>query len=230
MGRDIYVAADAIVLDVGGVLLLPDPAAFREHLAPFGVCPSDDDCARAHYLGMAAIDELGEADFTHANRAIVRFLGVAPEHHDAALAAVDTVYAMNFVPVPGVAEQLRRLQDAGVALAVVSNGTGAVESKLAAHGICAVAGAGDLAEVAVVVDSGQVGLAKPDPAIFALALDVLGVAAERCIYVGDSLHFDVLGATAAGLRPVHLTALGECAGAHPHYATLHEFVDAFLGG
>ncbi|MGH8980805.1 MAG: HAD family hydrolase, partial [Acidimicrobiales bacterium] len=149
---------DAVVLDVGGVLLLPDPAAFRTHLSTFGVSPSDEDCARAHYTGMAAIDRLGTASFMHADRAIAAHFGIAEEHHDAAVAAIGATYTMPFVPVAGAAEQLLRLHGAGVSLAVVSNGTGAVEEKLAGHGICAVDGAGGLACVEVVVDSARVGL------------------------------------------------------------------------
>ncbi len=228
MVRD-FVGVEAVVTDVGGVLLLPDPDAFRQHLAPFGICPTDDQCSRAHYTGMAAIDTLGKGDFTFANRAIVEFLGIAQEHHDDATTAVEAVYERSFVPIPGVGEQLRRLRESGVTLAVVSNGTGEVETKLAGHGICAVAEGGDLPEVAVVVDSGVVGLEKPDPAIFALALQVLNVPAERCIYLGDTVHFDVNGSFAAGLRPVHVTALAGCAGDHPHFRNLCEFVDAFLG-
>lgn len=223
---------DVVVLDVGGVLLLPDPHAFREQLEVFGISPSDDECAHAHYTGIAAFDELGQGDYTHADRAIARYFGVPDEHLDAAATAIDAVYARRFVPAAGVADQLRRLRAAGVALAVVSNATGAIEAMLAEHGICAVAGAPtteELPEVAVVVDSHVVGIEKPNPAIFSLAMDVLGVAPERCVYVGDSVHFDVNGATAAGLLPVHVTPLTRCAGEHPHYPTLARFVDAFLG-
>ncbi len=218
-----------MVFDVGGVLLLPDPAVLREHLAAFGVLPSDDQCALAHYVGMAAIDELGRADFTHANRAIAQFLGVAPEYHDEAAAAIEAAYGSAFVPIAGVGGQLDRLRSAGVAMAVVSNATGNVEQRLAEHGICAVEGGGDLPDVVAVVDSAVVGLEKPDPAIFGVALEALDLAPERCVYVGDSVHFDVNGAVDAGLRAVHLTALTGCEGEHPHYRTLSDFVDAFLG-
>jgi putative hydrolase of the HAD superfamily len=223
-------AVEGIVLDVGGVLLLPDPAVMREQLAPFGVSPSDDQCVHAHYVGMAAIDELGIADFTHANRSIAEFLGVERKDQDEAVAAVESAYGRAFVPIAGVAKQLGRLRAAGVAIAVVSNATGTVEERLAELGICAVGGSGDLPEVAVVVDSAVVGLEKPDPAIFGFALEALDLAPERCMYVGDSVHFDVNGAVDAGLRPVHLTALTGCDGGHPHYRTLSDFVDAFLGG
>src|SRR4051794_39706451 len=40
---------EAVLLDAGGVLLLPDPTAMRRAVARFGVAPDDDLCARAHY-------------------------------------------------------------------------------------------------------------------------------------------------------------------------------------
>jgi putative hydrolase of the HAD superfamily len=225
---------DAVVLDAGGVLLLPDPEALRTSLAPFGVAPDDDACVHAHYAGVDVIDGLGVADYQAADRTMARLFGVAEEDVDAAAAAIEAVYLEEpFVPVPGVGQHLLRLEDSGTLLAVVSNASGRVEAELAAHGICAVgerALAGGLAEVAVVVDSHHVGVEKPDPAIFALALEALGVDAQRCLYVGDSVHFDVNGASAAGLHPVHVTVLAECAGDHLHFPALGEFVDAFLAG
>lgn len=50
-----------------------------------------------------------------------------------------------------------------------------------------------------VVISGEVGWAKPDPAIFRHALAQLGVTPEESLYVGDSLSHDLRGALNAGL-------------------------------
>jgi putative hydrolase of the HAD superfamily len=58
--------------------------------------------------------------------------------------------------------------------------------------------------VDAVVASAAVGAAKPDPAIFAAALDRLGVAPADAVHVGDSLEHDVAGARASGLRAVLL--------------------------
>ena len=58
--------------------------------------------------------------------------------------------------------------------------------------------------VRCVVDSHVVGVAKPDPRIFAPALAALGTPPERVAYIGDSVTMDVNGARAAGLRPVLL--------------------------
>jgi HAD superfamily hydrolase (TIGR01549 family) len=51
----------------------------------------------------------------------------------------------------------------------------------------------------VVVDSTIVGAAKPEPAIFRAALDALEAEASECIFVGDSLHRDWVGAERLGM-------------------------------
>ena len=55
---------------------------------------------------------------------------------------------------------------------------------------------------AALVDSGAVGVEKPDPKIFRLALEALGADPARTAYVGDMPLFDVVGAKRAGLRPL----------------------------
>jgi len=45
-----------------------------------------------------------------------------------------------------------------------------------------------------VIDSGEVGVMKPDPRIFKLALDAMGVRPERTWYVGDMPRSNVVGA------------------------------------
>jgi putative hydrolase of the HAD superfamily len=221
---------EAVLLDAGGVLLMPDPAAFRRHMAPFGVCPDDDTCWRAHHLGMAELDRIGMTDYRQADQVMARFLGVAEPDVEEAVDALNAVYVDEpLVPIHGVGDQLHRLRDVGLPLAVVSNAGGTVEAQLAEHRICAVA-ATDVAEVAIVIDSQIVGVEKPDPAIFAYALEALQVPANRCVYLGDSVHFDVNGAHAAGISPIHVSPYGWCADDdHPHVASLKAFIDQLLG-
>ncbi|MDQ2985036.1 MAG: HAD family hydrolase [Actinomycetota bacterium] len=54
----------------------------------------------------------------------------------------------------------------------------------------------------VSVFSSEVGKRKPHPEIFGVALDALGVAPERALFVGDRLFEDVRGAAEAGMRTV----------------------------
>ena len=59
-----------------------------------------------------------------------------------------------------------------------------------------------------VIDSAVVGVEKPDPRIFELAVRQAGVAAHEAAYVGDLYSVDVLGARAAGLHPILLDPRG----------------------
>jgi HAD superfamily hydrolase (TIGR01509 family) len=61
----------------------------------------------------------------------------------------------------------------------------------------------------VLVDSTEVGCAKPDPRIFQRALEVLAVSPSAATFVGDSLPRDMAGARAVGMRHIWL------AGAEP---------------
>ncbi len=221
-------ATAAVLLDAGGVLLMPDPAAFRRRLAGFGVMPDDETCRRAHFVGMTEVDRC-QGDFAAADRVVARALGVADDALEDAAAAVLAVYHREpFVAVPDAAAQLGRLSSAGYALAVVSNAGGTVQERLAEHGICAVGG-GQIPQVAAVVDSFLVGVEKPDPAIFTFALEALGVDPVACLYVGDSVHFDVGGARAAGIAPVHLSPYGHCTDPdHGHVTSLRALVDALV--
>jgi putative hydrolase of the HAD superfamily len=60
-----------------------------------------------------------------------------------------------------------------------------------------------------VVLPADAGAAKPEAAIFQLALDRLGVAATDAVYVGDDADDDVAGATRAGLRAIDVGRIGD---------------------
>ena len=54
----------------------------------------------------------------------------------------------------------------------------------------------------VVVVSGELGVRKPDPAIFETALEALGVAPQRAVFIGDNPTDDIAGACASGLSAI----------------------------
>lgn len=58
------------------------------------------------------------------------------------------------------------------------------------------------AHVDVLVVSEEVGVSKPDPRIFEVALERLGVTAREAVMLGDSWSADIRGALAAGIRPI----------------------------
>lgn len=96
-----------------------------------------------------------------------------------------------FAEVPQVLEQSRA---AGLRLAVCSN--------LAAEYGPAVLGL--LPGLDAYVLSYEVGLAKPDPAIFQRVCDALGCAPGEVVFVGDSKRCDVDGPRAFGMQAHHL--------------------------
>ncbi|MFC2030692.1 HAD family hydrolase [Chloroflexota bacterium] len=75
----------------------------------------------------------------------------------------------------------------------------------------------------MVLASGEVGVHKPDPGIFAVALDRMGVQAEESLYVGDNYWADVEGAQQAGLTPVLLDP--ECLFPEADCLVLHSVSD-----
>lgn len=97
-------------------------------------------------------------------------------------------------PYPEAEEVCRRLRETGFRLGVVSNGSITVSDLLSQAGL--------LPFLEVVISSQAAGVQKPDPRIFAVALDRMGVSAGEALYVGDLYEVDVLGARGAGLDAV----------------------------
>ena len=197
---------DAVLLDVGGVFHLPDHDRIVAAMARAGVTVDPAELDRAHYAGVKGLTDFREGDreiWLAYNRAYAHALGA-----DGRVEEVAEVLLSEFTTggvwtriIPGSRDALAALAARGVKLAIVSNADGSVEAQLAADRICQV-GPGPGVEVDAVLDSGIVGVAKPDPAIFAIALERLGVEAHHAIHVGDTPAADVDGAVAAGVTPV----------------------------
>jgi putative hydrolase of the HAD superfamily len=94
---------------------------------------------------------------------------------------------------PDVPAALSRLKGR-FRLSVISNANGTVREKLVRVGLAGYFEA--------ILDSHEEGIEKPDPRLFRSALERTGARAEASVYVGDMYHIDVVGARAAGLRPV----------------------------
>lgn len=201
---------DTVLVDAGGVLLLPDPAALREALAGEGIVIDDEAARRAHYACMAELDRMDRLDWPVVDAFLLRHLGVAEHRVEGLVSVIEELYLSRpWVPIKGAAEALVALQEAGYRLAVVSNATGTIEAQLLEGEICSVEGHRG-ARVEVVIDSHLVGVEKPDPRIFDIALEAIGGHREHCVYVGDTNFFDVRGARAAGIQVLHADPYGMC--------------------
>jgi putative hydrolase of the HAD superfamily len=210
---------DAVFLDVGGVLHLPSADIVGEALRRLGFDDPVDPLVldRAHYAGAKALEVWPEGDvriglWAAYERAYALEVGVGEDRLDEAIAELDAAFAHHGVwsrLAPGSLDGLRALHETGVTLAIVSNSDGTLEGRLRAEGICQV-GPGAGVPMTIVIDSDVVGVAKPDPAIFHIALEACAVAPERVLHIGDTVGADVKGALAAGVRPVHLDPYGFC--------------------
>lgn len=122
----------------------------------------------------------------------LRLLDLDEKHADAVTALYVGRYPTIDAPVDGAVSVVRQLADT-FPLGIVSNGFPDVQyTKLATLGIRHLFGC--------VVLSEELKIAKPDPRIFLHAADLLGTAAEGCLYVGDSYESDVVGAKRAGMH------------------------------
>jgi putative hydrolase of the HAD superfamily len=212
-------ALDAVVFDAGGTLIRLDFEWMAEDLATHGFATGAEDLRLAEVQGRRHYDA--------SSRPAARSTAVAPGVRGdvrayfrgtleaAGVPAVMVAPAIGrFLerertrglwcrPMEGAREALDGVRASGLRTAVVSNSDGRAEVHLA--------NADMLRGIEFVVDSHLVGIEKPDPAIFAVALARLGTAPERTLFVGDIRSVDEVGAAAAGMRFVLLDPSGDYA-------------------
>ena len=112
-----------------------------------------------------------------------------------------SAYETGWQAVPGAAPLLAALKARGVRTAIVTNNV--TEEQRLKLQFCRLA---DLVDE--LVTSEEVGVQKPDPRIFQVALERLGARADEAVMVGDAWATDIEGARAAGVRPIWLNRLG----------------------
>jgi putative hydrolase of the HAD superfamily len=189
---------DAVLLDAFGTLIdIDEPfvrlrRSLRRHL---GVAVSAADSERAFRAEMSFYadhcHEGSDAEALARLRArcaaiVLAELGIDADPARAAVLLSDSIAFRAF---DDVAPLLAGLERAGVAVAVVSNWDCSLPETLADVGI----------EIEHVFDSASSGSSKPDPGMFHLALEAIGVAPGRALHVGDTEEADGRGARAAGV-------------------------------
>lgn len=180
----------AVLLDVGGVLLQPVEPVSATYLrlgAPYGVQAVD------FALGFGQAEGRQLMDGRPFWRQVV---GLSTGCWDSAYFESLYLYfaggkAWRFAP--GALQLIARLRERGVKVGIVSNWDTRLRGTLEELGL----------EVDGLFCSGELGVEKPDPRIFALACSALGVAPKDALHIGDSLRCDVEGARAAGLQALH---------------------------
>jgi putative hydrolase of the HAD superfamily len=113
---------------------------------------------------------------------------------DAAASAYRTGYMTARRALHGAADLLTALRPHARVVIVTNNLLEEQQDKLRYCGLAAM--------VDALVASEDVGVSKPDPEIFRIALERAGVEADRAVMVGDSWANDIAGARNAGIRAV----------------------------
>jgi putative hydrolase of the HAD superfamily len=190
-----------ILFDAGGTLVFPNFSRIAAELVAEGVPADGHTLERADARVRFAMDRPEViASTTDGDRFRRYFDGLAAavglsRVPDAVFARLDAYHRLHNLwedvqaHVPAALERLR----GRYRMAVVSNANGTVRAKLERLNLAHY--------FELIVDSHEEGVEKPDPRLFRVALDRMGVAPAQAAYVGDLYHVDVAGAHAAGLRP-----------------------------
>jgi putative hydrolase of the HAD superfamily len=190
----------ALISDFGGVLTSPLLPAFARYSEHSGVTGEDFGHAMAlaaqangeHPLFALERGELSEREFLgQLEHALEQLLG---RHVD--LGEMGERLMANLHPNDELFAYYRRLRDErGLRLGILTNNVREWESRWRAK-----LPIDEIFED--VVDSAFVGMRKPEPEIYALALERLGVTAEACAFVDDT-EVNVEAAHALGFHGIH---------------------------
>jgi putative hydrolase of the HAD superfamily len=193
----------ALLFDFGNALAFLDYDALSDEFRR--VLPALDAAAleRAEYIGRQALDEYVmrtgmPIDFDQAYELyFLAWMGAAGVPASRLEWCRDRFLALNQaqslwrVVRPGIIEHLKQFREAGFKLGVVSNANGNIQADAERYG---------LAEYFdVIIDSHVVGVAKPDPRIFHLALEHIRIPPDQALFAGDLYSIDMVGAKAAGI-------------------------------
>ena len=158
----------------------------------FGLSPEEFD---SRWYG-----ELAKTRETRPFADVLALLDVTPEAAAEVVSMRREVTRQGLVPVPGAVETLAALRERGLKtglITVCSEDVALLWPETDFHGL-----------FDVEVFSATCGLRKPDPRIYRLALDELGVAAGEALFVGDGANDELAGAERVGMTAVGVESPG----------------------
>jgi putative hydrolase of the HAD superfamily len=190
---------EAVISDFGGVLTSPLMQGFARIQADTGVPPEAFGIALARATATDGRNPLFELEVGAITED--EFLATLERELEAglgrpvALHGFGERYMAALDPNEALFSHYRALHARGLRLAMLTNNVREWEplwrTKLPVDEI-----------FETVVDSGFVGLRKPDPAIYALVLERLGLSAQACVFV-DDIAVNIEAARRLGFAAVH---------------------------
>ena len=206
---------DTLLLDAGGVLVVPNWVRVSEALTRQGVAASADALREAEPAVKFAIDTfVGVSTSSDAKRwgdyleGVLTTAGVPL--NAAALEALKEIRAYHaannlWEEVPDdVVPALERIRRLGLTVAVASNANGTVQRAFDRLGLSQY--------FDVVCDSHFEGVEKPQPRFFEIVLERCGGKPGSTLHVGDLYHVDIVGARNTGLNALLIDRYDQYAG------------------
>lgn len=201
----------AVFFDVGNTLVYPHPSvsevcrqilAEEGHVHDLSAIDALMPLVDAFYEDRYRSDDTFWTDEAETSQVwigmyslLCRELGIEDEAERIALRVYDEFgRADRWRAYDDVIPAFRRLRDRGLRLGLISNWDKRLTGLMEGMGISPL--------LDTIVSSAEVGLHKPDPRIFELACERLGVRPDECAHVGDHQYADVLGARTVGMLPI----------------------------
>lgn len=207
----------ALFFDAGNTLIYPRISELAEDLTRRGYPATVEDFAAAERVGKARLEEWlwplirrreypARADHHYwlaYLKALVERIGAPECQHEPLMRTLAerfrdiTIWSRVF---PETASVLERLRARRYYLGVISNSIGTIGEQLARVGLAQY--------FENIIDSANVGVEKPNPEIFRLALERPGVEPREALFIGDTCATDIGGAEAAGLGGILIDRVG----------------------
>lgn len=192
----------ALLFDFGGTLAFLDYVLLAAEFSTPSRKLHPTELERAEYRGRKELDcclmgpRGNGLDHAYALlfRAWMEAAGIPAEEveaHGERFRAIHREATLWRVVRPGTFEALEKLKSAGIRLGIVSNAEGQVADDAKRFGLAPY--------FDVIIDSHLVGVAKPDPRIFRIAMEQMDIGPDETLYAGDIYSIDMLGAKAAGI-------------------------------
>jgi len=205
-------ALKAVLFDAGNTVMLINCGVVSHALRAEGFDVDEVAVREAEYHARVRLDSiLAQRHSTEAPQIFQTYMqfvceglgvpwGAAAERALCRIAEYHRDYNLWNQPNPQAHAVLQTLQGHGLTLGMVSNSNGWVERLVTESGL--------RPYFHFVLDSRLVGVEKPDPRIFQIALDQLEISPAEALYIGDLYSIDVVGSRAAGMRAILLDPVG----------------------
>jgi putative hydrolase of the HAD superfamily len=186
----------AVLFDFDGTLYDRDLALRRMAEEQFATFRSELGVSGSTFVSrLLALDNHGHGRPKHMHHKLAEELGFSQDLADRLEACFRSNYPDHCHPPDDCLLTLGKLRKEGIKLGIITNGPVAWQMrKIEKTGVTPF--------FDTIVVSEAEGIQKPDPRIFARALERCGVEAGESIFVGDHPEADIIGARNAGLLPV----------------------------